>query len=142
MKIRNYMRVAVYLILLTIPTFIYSQDLRFPASPNEQLLNNNRYRHAAMTENRLPASWNAFGIYKPTELVGDVEIAWVKNYASELAAGASAEAGGPLMDTFIHSASDIAETPSGLKYKEHFDRVSEALENLDVVGSKTALNFS
>jgi len=88
MKIRNYILVVFSLILLLIPQSIFSQDLRFPSSPKEQLLNNNRQRHADMTGSRSPASWDAFGIYKPTELVGDVEMAWVNTYASGLAAGA------------------------------------------------------
>jgi len=53
MKFRIYIRLVIYLILLALPTFIFSQELRFPI-----------------------------------ELVGDVEMAWVKNYASGLAAGA------------------------------------------------------
>ena len=91
-RIRLLNVIIIVLIIHLIPNNVFSQysshNMGYTTNQKGRLPDNYRHRHTDMTENRSPASWDAFGIYKPTELVGDVEMAWVNTYASGLAAGA------------------------------------------------------
>jgi len=91
-RIRLLNVIIIVLIIHLIPNNVFSQysshNMGYTTNQKGRLPDNYRQRHTAMTENRFPASWGAFDFNKPTELIGDVEMAWVNTYASGLAGGA------------------------------------------------------
>jgi len=92
-RIRLLNVIIMVLIMHLMPNNVFSQysshNMGNPTYQKGRFSDNNRQRHSAMMENRLPASWDAFDFYKPTAVTGDVEMAWVNTYASGLANGAA-----------------------------------------------------